>query len=399
MALTQENVTTRFNVIGTADFRLVPLAGGAAGRWPARCARSPATARPTSETASAFASRAAERDAERRLARRRSPTRSCSGWRSAAGGLGAVKLAGRDAARFLARPDPGAAGALLYGADAMRVALKRAALVEALIGPDGAAEMRLTRIAGAELRRDPAALVDAVKATGFFPGPRVVLVEEAGDAAAPAVARRARRLARRATRRIVVTAGALGAGSALRKAFEAARSAVAIGIYADPPGRDEIEAALAARRARARPTATAMADIEALAQALDPGDFAQFLEKLALYKRGDPAPLAARGRRRLRAAGRRGRGRRACVDLAADGDAGRARRGVPPARRPRRQPDALTIAAGRYFRTLHAAACAARRRRGGARPRPAAGLRAAARAHGGAGARARRGASSRRRSR
>ena len=40
----------------------------------------------------------------------------------------------------------------------MRVALKRAALVAALIGPEGAAEMRLTRIAGAELRRDPAAV-------------------------------------------------------------------------------------------------------------------------------------------------------------------------------------------------------------------------------------------------
>ena len=47
-----------------------------------------------------------------------------------------------------------------------------------------------------------------------------------------------------------------------------------------------------------------MAEVEALAQTLDPGDFAQFLAKLALYKRGDPAPLARRGPRRLRAAGR-----------------------------------------------------------------------------------------------
>ena len=69
----------------------------------------------------------------------------------------------------------------------MRVALKRAALVEALIGPDGAAEMRLERIAGADLRREPARCVDALKATGFFAGPRAVLVEEAGDAAAPAL--------------------------------------------------------------------------------------------------------------------------------------------------------------------------------------------------------------------
>ena len=62
-----------------------------------------------------------------------------------------MKLAGRDAARFLARPDPAAAGMLLFGADAMRVALKRAALVEALIGPEGAAEMRTK--AAMEVRR------------------------------------------------------------------------------------------------------------------------------------------------------------------------------------------------------------------------------------------------------
>ena len=69
-----------------------------------------------------------------------------------------MKLTGRDAARFLAKPDRSVAGVLLFGADPMRVALKRAALVEALIGPDGAAEMRLERIAGADLRREPALL-------------------------------------------------------------------------------------------------------------------------------------------------------------------------------------------------------------------------------------------------
>ena len=152
--------------------------------------------------------------------------------------------------------------------------------------------MRLTRIAGAELRRDPAALIDATKAMGFFagaargagrggdatPAPRAVRAALAGWAAGDA--------------RIVVTAGALGAGSALRKAFEAAPNAAAIGVYADPPGREEIEAALAAA-GLARPDRETMAEVEALAQALDPGDFAQLLAKLALYKRGDAAPLSA----------------------------------------------------------------------------------------------------------
>ncbi len=266
-----------------------------------------------------------------------------------------MKLAGRDAARYLARPDPQPAGMLLYGADAMRVALKRAALVEALIGPEGAAEMRLTRIAGAELRRDPAALIDAIKAVGFFAGPSVVLVEDAADAAAAAL-RAALEDWQPGDARIVVTAGGLGAGSALRKAFEAARNAVAIGIYADPPGRDEIEAALAAA-GLARPDREIMGELEALARGLDPGDFAQFLGKLALYKRGDPAPLAAADL--AACAPPAGEAEiDAVLALAADGEAGRlaaAFRGIGGRGG---SPTGLTIAAGRYFRTLHAAACA-----------------------------------------
>jgi DNA polymerase-3 subunit delta len=267
-----------------------------------------------------------------------------------------VKLAGRDAARFLARPDPGLAGVLLYGADPMRVALRRAALVEALAGQDAGAEMRLTRLAAAELRRDPAALVDALKATGFFPGPRVVVVEEAGEAAAEPL-RAALADWRAGDAQLVVTAGGLAAGNGLRKAFEAAGNAAAIGVYADPPDRGEIEAALA-RAGLAHPGREVMGDIEALGRALDPGDFARFLEKLSLYMHGDPAPLSAADLA-------------ACappepeaeVDevlaLAADGEA--AGLAVAFGRLGARggSATALTIAAGRYFRTLHAAACAA----------------------------------------
>ncbi|MFO1141409.1 MAG: DNA polymerase III subunit delta [Amaricoccus sp.] len=265
-----------------------------------------------------------------------------------------MKLAAREAGRFLARPDPGCAGVLLYGADPMRVALKRAALVEALIGPDGAADMRLTRIAGAEVRRDPAGVIDAMKALGFFSGPRAVLVEDAGDAAAAAI-KAALEAWAAGDARLVVTAGGLGAGSALRKAFEALPRAVAIGIYADPPGRREIEDALAAA-GLPLPDRAVMGDLEGLARALDPGDFAQFVAKLALYKRGDPAPLASEdvaacapplGEAEVDA----------MVALAADGDArglARAFRGIGGTG----NPTGVTIAAGRYFRILHAAASA-----------------------------------------
>ena len=264
-----------------------------------------------------------------------------------------MKLAARDAARFIAKPDPAAAGALLYGADAMRVALKRAALIEALLGPDAAAEMRLTRMTGAELRRDPAALVDAVKAVGFFPGPRAVLVEEAADAQAEPV-RAALADWRPGDATIVVTAGALGGGSALRKAFEAAKQAVAIGIYSDPPGRAEIEAALA-RAGVGAVGGAAMADIEALGRGLDPGDFAQFLEKLALYRRGAPgeatpedvaacAPAAPEAELDV------------VLDLLAEGKAAAVAVELTRLGPLGRSPTTLTIAAGRHFRALHAAA-------------------------------------------
>ncbi len=202
-----------------------------------------------------------------------------------------MKLTGAEAVRYFAHPDPKRAGLLIFGADGMRVALRRQQVIAALIGPEAEAEMRLTRLQAAVLRKDPAALIDAVKARGFFPGPRVVLLEEAGDTAAEAVATA---LAdwRDGDAMIVVTAGSLAAKSALRKAVEDHRNAVAIGIYDDPPSRDEIEATLQ-KSGLAGIGREVMNDLMSLARDLDPGDFRQTVEKIALYKWGDPTPLTA----------------------------------------------------------------------------------------------------------
>lgn len=67
VALTQQDYTTRYNLTGTADYRLIPAAGGP----PVRAGQVESFtgySAPESETASAFASRSAEQDAERRLA-------------------------------------------------------------------------------------------------------------------------------------------------------------------------------------------------------------------------------------------------------------------------------------------------------------------------------------------
>ena len=68
VALTQQDYTTRYNITGVANYRLVPVAGGPPVRAGEVTSFTGYSA-PESENASAFASRAAEQDAERRLAR------------------------------------------------------------------------------------------------------------------------------------------------------------------------------------------------------------------------------------------------------------------------------------------------------------------------------------------
>lgn len=262
-------------------------------------------------------------------------------------------LKGATAARYCTAPDPAHAGLLIWGADAMRVALRRQEAVAAIVGPAGEAEMRLDRLTAADLRRDGAALGDALRAKGFFPGPRVVLLEEAADGLAEACAAA---LAdwRPGDPRLVVTAGELAAKSALRVLFEGHRAAVCIGLYDDPPDRAQIEADLA-RAGLAAVSPAAMEELLSLGRALEPGDFRQTLEKIALYKHGDAAPLSAQEVAALAPA---------TVEAGVDEVIAAVAEGQPGAVGPLMQrlaaqgvqPVALAIAALRHFRALHAAA-------------------------------------------
>lgn len=193
-------------------------------------------------------------------------------------------LRGRDATAFLRKPDPKAAGLLISGEDAIRVADARARVVTAITGPGADEEMRLTRIAAGDLRKDPAALIDAARAIGFFPGPRAVVVEDATDVLAPVIAA-ALGDWREGDAQIVVTAGALTPRSALRKLFEGAKTAFAITLYDEPPGPEEVAEMLSAA-GLSRIAQEARRDLADLAQALEPGDFRQTIEKLGLYMFG-----------------------------------------------------------------------------------------------------------------
>ncbi len=200
-----------------------------------------------------------------------------------------MKLSPRDATGYFAKPDPGKTGLLIWGADAMRVALKRQEVLAALLGPAAEEEMRLARMTGAALRKDPAMLLDALKATGFFPGPRAAFVEEANDTVTPVILTALSEW-QPGDAQVIVTAGALKPTSKLRKAFETHPNAYAAGIYDDPPTRAEIEQTLRAA-GMPLPQGAVMAVLSDLAQALDPGDFRQTVEKITLYKLGDDTPL------------------------------------------------------------------------------------------------------------
>ncbi len=266
-----------------------------------------------------------------------------------------MKLAARDANGYFARPDAAKTGLLIYGGDAMRVALKRAQVIKALVGEKGDEEMRLSRIPASDLRKDPALLGDAIKAQSFFPGPRVAFVEGAADGLAKIIGA-ALQDWQAGDAQVIVTAASLNARSALRKLFEAHKNAYAVGIYDDPPSRAEIEAELTSKGLTNIDT-EAMQEITGFAQVLDPGDFRQVLEKLSLFKLGDTSPVSVQDVLDCAPAttGAALDDVLNCVAEARHGDIGPimgklSAQGV--------QPVGICIGATRHFRILHAAASA-----------------------------------------
>ena len=264
-----------------------------------------------------------------------------------------MKLTGRDAAAYLKAPSSDHAGILIFGADAMRVATQRQNVIRSLVGEAAEEEMRLTRLNAGDLRKDPVQLDDALKAQGFFPGPRCVFVEDATDGMSKLFSN-ALKDWQPGDAQLVVTAGQLTAKSALRKAFEAPATSVAVGIYDDPPTRADLEDAV--RQAGLTISdRSVMEDLFAISQSLEPGDFRQTLEKLSLYKIGDGTPVSSGDIV-------------ACAPLAADVDlddilavvaTGRAPEIGPALRNLYAQgvnPVTLCISATRHFRRLHAAA-------------------------------------------
>lgn len=199
-------------------------------------------------------------------------------------------LKGAQADALLRDPPEGMAGLLIHGADADRVGDRRRAAAAAIGGPEADAEMRVTRLDAGALRADPAAATDALKATGFFPGRRVVCVEGVTEPQGkPVLAALAAWAPGDAA--LIVTAPALKKTSAMRKAFEAHGAAYALALYDDPMGGAELTAL--AEAAGVALTEDGRGEVEALALALEPGEVRQMLGVLALYADGAAADAEA----------------------------------------------------------------------------------------------------------
>lgn len=141
-----------------------------------------------------------------------------------------MKLPSGRVAGFLRRPDPEICAVLLYGPDAGLVR-ERAEILARGVCPDLQDPFRVADLPGAALAADPARLADEAAQIALTGGRRVVRVREAGDAVAPVFARFL--AAPLGDALVVVEAGDLPGRSALRRAFDDAPRAAAIGCYPD----------------------------------------------------------------------------------------------------------------------------------------------------------------------
>lgn len=262
-----------------------------------------------------------------------------------------MKLSGAAAARFCSAPDPAIGAVLLHGPDPVLVAERRRALTAAVTEGD---DMRLERIEAAEARRDPALVGDALRAQGFFPGRRAVVVESATDGLAKGLGPVLADLAAEDAL-LILTADSLQARSALRKLFEGARGAAAAGLYPEPPGIAEIADQLRAAGCDCGLTGEAEAALHGLAGELDAGNFRQLVEKIALYAAGREELLTGEDIALLAPA---------TQDAELDGLVAAVAGGLPARVQPMVQrlvaqggtATGMVIAAARHFRQLHSAA-------------------------------------------
>jgi len=201
-----------------------------------------------------------------------------------------MKLSGAMVGRFVQRPDPQLRGMLIYGDDPALVSARRDQMCRAILGGDSP-ELRLTRLDAAAVRKDPAAVFDALRESAFFGGRRVVMVDGATDGLAELFSHSLEG-ATTDDAFLLVTAGSLPSRSKLRAAFEAPAFAAAAPCYSNSAASEDLSEALSDQGLRLA-DAAAEGALRAQRASLDYGAYRQLLDKLAIYKLGgDPTVTA-----------------------------------------------------------------------------------------------------------
>ena len=196
-----------------------------------------------------------------------------------------MKLTSRDLISFFDSPPKGVAGVLIYGNDHMRVADKRQKLIHSLLGPKADEEMRLARISRETLKKAPEQAIDLCKAQGFFPGQRALLIEEANETTADIIIN-VFDVWKDGDATLIITAGSLKPTSKLRKFFEQKQNTFSAPVYDNPMTRAEIEKMISDAGLK-NVTQDSLNHLYQIALQLEPGDFKQTIEKIALYKLND----------------------------------------------------------------------------------------------------------------
>lgn len=143
-----------------------------------------------------------------------------------------MKLTPARISTFLQRPDPDVRAVLVYGPDEGLVR-ERADVLARTVCSDLNDPFRVADLTAAALAADPARLADEAAQLSLTGGRRVVRVRGAGDALAKLFADLLK--GTRGDAFVVVEAGELPTRATLRRLFEEARHAVAIGCYPDTP--------------------------------------------------------------------------------------------------------------------------------------------------------------------
>ena len=133
---------------------------------------------------------------------------------------------------FIRRPDPTYRAILIYGPDRGLVS-ERAAALSKTVGVDLNDAFSVVKLDSQDIKDDPARLVDEINAIALFGGSRLVWVRNAGNDRSIVAAFEAVSADPPDETLLIVEAGDLKKGAALRKAAESGSSCMALPCYAD----------------------------------------------------------------------------------------------------------------------------------------------------------------------